>query len=83
MTIKEIPIHKCKKWNIGDDDIYHEFATKLLSNKLDKKQLEQVNELMRIDEENKKEYWKKIRQRRATELGMSVRKIFHKTKIKN
>tara|TARA_R100001594_G_scaffold101100_2_gene135685 strand:- start:1257 stop:1559 length:303 start_codon:yes stop_codon:yes gene_type:complete len=66
-----------------DDDIYHEFATKVLSNKLDKKQLEQVNQLMRIDEENKKKKWEKIRQKRATELGVSVRKIFHKTKIKN
>lgn len=66
-----------------DDDIYHEFATKVLSNKLDKEQLEQVNQLMRIDEENKKKKWEKIRQKRATELGMSVRKIFHKTKIKN
>ena len=66
-----------------DDDIYHEFATKVLSNKLDKEQLEQVNPLMRIDEENKKKKWEKIRQKRATELGVSVRKIFHKTKIKN
>ena len=66
-----------------DDDIYHEFATKVLSNKLDKEQLEQVNQLMRIDEENKKKKWDKIRQRRATQLGMSIRKIFHKTKIKN
>tara|TARA_Y100000593_G_C4263676_1_gene313589 strand:+ start:528 stop:830 length:303 start_codon:yes stop_codon:yes gene_type:complete len=66
-----------------DDDIYHEFATKVLSNKLDKEQLEQVNQLMRIDEENKKKKWEKIRQKRATELGVSVRKIFHKTKIKN
>ena len=66
-----------------DDDIYHEFATKVLSNKLDKEQLEQVNQLMRIDEENKKKKWEIIRQKRATELGVSVRKIFHKTKIKN
>ena len=66
-----------------DDDIYHEFATKVLSNKLDKEQLEQVNQLMRIDEENKKKKCEKIRQKRATELGVSVRKIFHKTKIKN
>ena len=66
-----------------DDDIYHEFATKVLSNKLDKEQLEQVNQLMRIDEENKKKKWEKIRQKRATALGVSVRKIFHKTKIKN
>ena len=66
-----------------DDDIYHEFATKVLSNKLDKEQLEQVNQLMRIDEENKKKKWEKIRQKRATELGVSVRKIFHKTKINN
>ena len=78
--MKILKFYRIIEW---DDDIYHEFATKLLSNKLDKKQLEQVNELMRIDEENKKEYWKKIRQKRATELGMSVRKIFHKTKIKN
>ena len=49
-----------------DDDIYHEFATKVLSNKLDKEQLEQVNQLMRIDEENKKKKWEKIRQKRAT-----------------
>ena len=66
-----------------DDDIYHEFATKVLSNKLDKEQLEQVNQLMRIDEENKKKKWEKIRQKRATDLGVSVIKIFHKTKIKN
>ena len=66
-----------------NDDIYHEFATKLFNNKLDKKQLEQVNTLMRIDEKNKKAYWEKIRQRRATELGISVRKIFRKTKTKN
>ena len=66
-----------------DDDIYHEFATKLVNNKLDKKQLEQVNTLMRIDEKNKKAHWEKIRQRRATELGISVRKIFHKAKTKN
>ena len=66
-----------------DDDIYHEFATKLVNNKLDKKQLEQVNTLMRIDEKNKKAHWEKIRQRRATELGISVRKIFRKAKTKN
>ena len=78
--MKLLKFYRTIEW---DDDIYHEFATKVLSNKLDKKQLEQVNDLMRIDEENKKEYWKKIRQKRATELGMSVRIIFHKTKIKN
>ena len=66
-----------------NDDIYHEFATKLVNNKLDKKQLEEVNRLMRIDEKNKKAHWEKIRQRRATELGISVRKIFHKAKTKN
>ena len=66
-----------------DDDIYHEFATKLLSNKLPKDQVEKINDLMRKNEEIQKAKWEKIRQRRATQLGMSIRKIFHKTKIKN
>ena len=66
-----------------DDDIYHEFATKLLSNKLPKDQVEKVNDLMRKNEAIQKAKWEKIRQRRATQLGMSIRKIFHKTKIKN
>ena len=66
-----------------NDDIYHEFATKLLSNKLPKDQVERINDLMRKNEEIQKAKWEKIRQRRATQIGMSVRKIFHKTKIKN
>lgn len=66
-----------------DDKIYHEFATKLLENKLDKKQLYQVNALMVKDEELKRQKWKELKYRKATKLGLSVRKIFYKKKVNN
>lgn len=78
--MKILKFYRNIEWN---DTIYQEFATKLLNNKLDKKQLYQVNTLMIKDEELKREKWKAIKQKGATELGMSVRKIFTKTKVNN
>ena len=44
---------------------------------------EELHEKMLVELRKQKKKWEKIRQQRATELGVSVRKIFHKTKIKN
>ena len=64
----------------GDDKVYQEFATKLFNNTLDKKQLEQINELMVKDEKIRKA---KFNKKRAQFLGIKVGKIVNSTKAKN
>lgn len=63
-----------------DDKVYQEFATKLFNNTLDKKQLEQINELMVKNEKIRKA---KFNKKRAQFLGIKVGKIINSTKIKN
>ena len=63
-----------------DDKVYQEFATKLFNNTLDKKQLEQINELMGKNEKVRKA---KFNKKRAQFLGIKVGKIINSTKIKN
>ena len=64
----------------GDNKVYQEFATKLFNNTLDKKQLEQINELMVINEKIRKA---KFNKKRAQFLGIKVGKIVNSTKAKN
>jgi len=64
----------------GDDKVYQEFATKLFNNTLDKKQLEQINELMVKNEKIRKAKYNK---KRAEFLGIKVGKIVNSTKVKN
>ena len=64
----------------GDDKVYQEFATKLFNNTLDKKQLEQINELMVKNEKIRKAKYNK---KRAQFLGIKVGKIVNSTKVKN
>jgi len=64
----------------GDDKVYQEFATKLFNNTLDKKQLEQINELMVKNEKIRKA---KFNKKRAEFLGIKVGKIINSTKTKN
>ena len=63
-----------------DDKVYQEFAKKLFNNTLDKKQLEQINELMVKNEKIRKA---KFNKKRAQFLGIKVGKIINSTKIKN
>ena len=64
----------------GDNKVYQEFATKLFNNTLDKKQLEQINELMVKNEKIRKAKYNK---KRAEFLGIKVGKIVNSTKVKN
>ena len=64
----------------GDNKVYQEFATKLFNNTLDKKQLEQINELMVKNEKIRKAKYNK---KRAQFLGIKVGKIVNSTKVKN
>ena len=64
----------------GDDKVYQEFATKLFNNTLDKKQLEQINELMVKNEKIRKAKYNK---KRAQFLGIKVRKITNSTTVKD
>jgi len=64
----------------GDNKVYQEFATKLFNNTLDKKQLEQINELMVKNEKIRKA---KFNKKRAEFLGIKVGKIVNSTKTKN
>ena len=64
----------------GDDKVYQEFAIKLFNNTLDKKQLEQINELMVKNEKIRKA---KFNKKRAEFLGIKVGKIINSTKTKN
>jgi hypothetical protein len=56
----------------GDDKVYQEFATKLFNNTLDKKQLEQINELMVKNEKIKKENFEKRRKYTLQKMGLQI-----------
>ena len=74
--MKILKFYRQLEW---DDKVYQEFETQLLNNKLDKKQLYKINELMVINEKNKKA---KLNKKRAQFLGIKVRKITNSTTVK-
>ena len=63
-----------------DENIYNEFARKLLDNKIDQKTLDKLDKLRRKHNEQEKQKWKKIKQKRATRLGLSFRNIYRQIK---
>ena len=63
-----------------DENIYNEFARKLLDNKIDQKTLDKLDKLKRKHNEQEKQKWKKIKQKRATRLGLSFRNIYRQIK---
>ena len=62
------------------ENIYNEFARKLLDNKIDQKTLDKLDKLRRKHNEQEKQKWKKIKQKRATRLGLSFRNIYRQIK---
>ena len=63
-----------------DENIYNEFARKLLDNKIDQKTLDKLDKLRRKHNEQEKQKWGKIKQKRATRLGLSFRNIYRQIK---
>ena len=63
-----------------DENIYNEFARKLLDNKIDQKTLDKLDKLRRKHNEQEKQKWVKIKQKRATRLGLSFRNIYRQIK---
>ena len=63
-----------------DENIYNEFARKLLDNKIDQKTLDKLDKLRRKHNEQEKQKWEKIKQKRATRLGLSFRNIYRQIK---
>lgn len=63
-----------------DENIYNEFARKLLDNKIDQKTLDKLDKLRRKHNKQEKQKWEKIKQKRATRLGLSFRNIYRQIK---
>jgi len=58
-----------------DDAIYLKFANNFLEGKISNEQIKKINELMRIDKENKRKQFEKIKKNRATDTGIIFRKL--------
>lgn len=58
-----------------DDAIYLKFANNFLEGKISNEQIKKIDELMRIDKENKKKQFEKIKKNRATDTGIIFRKL--------
>jgi len=63
-----------------NENIYNEFANKLLNGKLDQKTLKQLDNLRRKHNEKKKKEYEEIRKKKATRLGLSFRRVFRQIK---
>lgn len=63
-----------------NDNIYNEFAGKLLAGKLDAITLKQLDKLRRQHNEKKKKQYEEIRKKKATRLGLNFRNIFRQVK---
>jgi hypothetical protein len=58
-----------------DDAIYLKFANNFLEGKISNEQIKKIDELMRIDKENKRKQFEKIKKNRATDTGIIFRKL--------
>ena len=63
-----------------DENIYNEFARKSLDNTIAQKTLDKLDKLRRKHNEQEKQKWEKIKQKRATRLGLSFRNIYRQIK---
>lgn len=63
-----------------NENIYNEFANKLLSGKLDQKTLKKLDNLRRQHNEKKKKEYEEIKRKKATRLGLSFRRVFRQIK---
>ena len=52
-----------------DENIYNEFARKLLDNKIDQKTLDKLDKLRRKHNEQEKQKWEKIKQKKSNTFG--------------
>ena len=59
-----------------NENIYNEFATKLLAGKIDQKTLKQLDNLRRKHNEKKRKDWEEIKKKKATRMGLSFRNIY-------
>lgn len=58
-----------------NDAIYLKFADNFLQGKISNEQIKKIDELMRIDKENKRKQFEKIKKNRATDTGIIFRKL--------
>ena len=63
-----------------NENIYNEFATKLLTGKIDQKTLKQLDNLRRKHNEKKRKDWEEIKKKKATRMGLSFRNIYRQIK---
>ena len=63
-----------------NENIYNEFATKLLAGKIDLKTLKQLDNLRRKHNEKKRKDWEEIKKKKATRMGLSFRNIYRQIK---
>lgn len=59
-----------------NEKLYVEFAKKLFDNKIPKEQLEQINKLMRKNDQIKRKQWEERKTKGALPFGIKFRKIF-------
>jgi len=63
-----------------NENIYNEFATKLLAGKIDQETLKQLDNLRRKHNEKKRKDWEEIKKKKATRMGLSFRNIYRQIK---
>jgi hypothetical protein len=59
-----------------NDKIYTDFATKLLSGKMEKEILQQLDSLRRKHKKIEQKKWEDIKRKGATRVGLSFRSIY-------
>ena len=59
---------------------YSTIMALFLDNKIDQKTLDKLDKLRRKHNEQEKQKWEKIKQKRATRLGLSFRNIYKQIK---